>query len=279
MLPETKMLEGVVIRRRNRLKKHFVNTSNVLLYGYKDLSDGAKLTYQVIDSFDWEDGETGTSKGYTFPSLRTIAKARGKSWTTVWRHIEELIAAGLITKHSRAKVGKPSILIIEEVSKKEQQKYLEKFVDRKPQRQGVLQKRNRGVLQKRKAKENRNSKENEKVVNENESILEGSVHDPVPVSEILKRRVPTPKQKGGDDFAKREYLAGEIVKICGDEKSLGFYRKVADKCPDHLIFQALSVVKETARQGRIRASRGALFVDLIKRFAQGKGIELDLSVA
>jgi hypothetical protein len=47
-------MENVTFRRRNRLKKHFVITSNVLLFGYPHVSDGAKLTYQVIDSFDWQ---------------------------------------------------------------------------------------------------------------------------------------------------------------------------------------------------------------------------------
>ena len=68
-------MEEYVVRRRNRLKKHFVNTSNVLLYGYGSLSDAAKITYQVIDSFDWADADDGTSKGYAYPSIRRIGSA------------------------------------------------------------------------------------------------------------------------------------------------------------------------------------------------------------
>ena len=86
------MPEEYLFRRRNRLKKHFVATSNVLLYGYHRLSDGAKITYQVIDSFDWEDG-TKTSKGYAFPSVATIANIRGVSDRTVQRHLKELVTA------------------------------------------------------------------------------------------------------------------------------------------------------------------------------------------
>ena len=51
------MKEKIVFKRRNRLKKHFVNTSNVLLYGYQNVSDAAKITFQVIDGFDWENKE------------------------------------------------------------------------------------------------------------------------------------------------------------------------------------------------------------------------------
>lgn len=51
------LLDNVTFRRRNRLKKHFVITSNVLLFGYSHASDSAKGTYQLIDSFDWQDGQ------------------------------------------------------------------------------------------------------------------------------------------------------------------------------------------------------------------------------
>ena len=50
-------MDNVTFRRRNRLKKHSVITSNVLLFGYSHVSDSAKITYQVIDSFDWQDGQ------------------------------------------------------------------------------------------------------------------------------------------------------------------------------------------------------------------------------
>jgi hypothetical protein len=45
-------MEDLTIRHRNRLRHHYTQTSNVLLFGYQSVSDGAKLTYQVIDSFD-----------------------------------------------------------------------------------------------------------------------------------------------------------------------------------------------------------------------------------
>jgi DNA-binding MarR family transcriptional regulator len=271
------MTEEFVFRRRNRLKRHFVNTSNVLLYGYQNLSDAAKITYQVIDSFDWEDGETGTSKGYTFPSLKTIAKARGKSWTTIWRHIEELVEAGLISKRSRAKEGKPSILIIEDVSPKEQQEYLAEFVDRKASQAGVLQNCNGGVLQNCKANKEESFKENENDVNDNKTALEEVKQDPISINQVLQKRTAWGGGEAGKDRAKREYLAGEMIKVLGDEESLGCYRKIAQSCPEHLIFQALSLVKDTARAGKIRVSKGALFVDLVKRLSRGKGIELGLT--
>src|SRR3712207_3902034 len=125
------MQEDIIFRRRNRLKKHFTNTSNVLLYCYAFVSDAAKITYQVIDGFDWESKETGESKGYVYPAVETIAHIQHTSVRTIQRHILELIKAKLLTRVRQR--NKPSILYIEEVSDAEVQKYFQ-FFDGKEQK-------------------------------------------------------------------------------------------------------------------------------------------------
>jgi hypothetical protein len=60
-------------------------------------------------------------------------------------------------------------------------------------------------------------------------------------------------------------VASELARQLGDEKNLGYYKSVVDKMPEHALFETLSIVKDIHRQGKIRKSRGALFVDLIKR--------------
>ncbi len=117
------MQEDIIFKRRNRLKRHFTNTSNVLLYCYEKLSDAAKITYQVIESFDWESRETQDSKGYVFPAVVTIAKIRRASERTIRRHILELIEVKLLTRIRRK--NKASILYIEEISLEEEQKYFD----------------------------------------------------------------------------------------------------------------------------------------------------------
>ena len=67
-------------------------TSNVLIFGYKQLTDPVKLTYQAIDSFDWSDGD-GKRKGYAFPSLATLAGLRGVDEHLIKAAAEELRAA------------------------------------------------------------------------------------------------------------------------------------------------------------------------------------------
>ena len=70
------MPEEIIFRRRNRIKNDVVITSKVLLYGYAYVSDAAKITYQVIDGFDWEDKATKASKGCAWPASETLANIR-----------------------------------------------------------------------------------------------------------------------------------------------------------------------------------------------------------
>jgi hypothetical protein len=95
------------------------------------VSDAAKITFQVIDGFDWESKETGESKGYVFPAVETIARIRHTSVRTIQRHIRELIQAKLLTRIRQR--NKPSILYIEEVSDEEVEKYFAFFAPKEAQ--------------------------------------------------------------------------------------------------------------------------------------------------
>jgi hypothetical protein len=121
------MNDPIIFRRRNRIKNDIVITSKVLLYGYKSLSDGAKLTYQVIDGFDWEDKQTKTSKGLAFPATETLALIRNASVRTIERHLKELEKVNLLNRTRRRNL--PSILYIEDISKVEINQYLGQYVN------------------------------------------------------------------------------------------------------------------------------------------------------
>jgi len=69
-------------------------------------------------------------------------------------------------------------------------------------------------------------------------------------------------------------IVEEILKICGDAHSRGFYRIVAKRAPAELIFAALSETKYQARLGKIRKSRGAFFTDELMRLSRERGIDL-----
>lgn len=300
------MNEDIVFRRRNRLKKHFVNVSNVLLYCYEFVSDAAKITFQVIDGFDWESKETGDSKGFVFPAVETIAKIRHTSVRTIQRHILELIKAKLLTRVRQR--NKPSTLYIEDVSEEEVNKYFQYFeakdkkIEPTKTETSNLMRNDKNVVSNKarettkmsfayKEKEDE-KKENEINVNANLKIPEEKKRYGMQgVGDILKRfdtvqPVPVQKQKVSkkstkkihpEEKVKRDYFAKEIATELNDEKSLGCYRTIADKVPQHIIFETISSVKETWKDGKIQKSRGALFVDLIKTYCDKKHIDLQFS--
>ena len=301
------MQEAVIFQRRNRLKKHFVNVSNVLLYCYQNVSDAAKITFQIIDGFDWESKETGESKGYVFPAVETLARIRDTSIRTIQRHILELITVKLLTRVRRK--YKPSILYIEEVSKEEIAKYFAYFEDKKeqleerPPKEISLDPRNDKNVVSRKAPETTKMsfayknkkeelKENEINVNENFKFVQKepeqtqkrgtgtkSLRDILIQYELDipgKVKKESPYQPKSTNFNKneRDYLASEIATKLNDQKSLGCFRVIAEKVPQPIIFEVLSSIKETDREGKIKVSRGALFVNIIQGYCENHGIEL-----
>jgi DNA-binding transcriptional regulator YhcF (GntR family) len=304
------MSEDIIFKRRHRLKRHFVNTSSVLLCGYKFLSDGAKQTYQVIDSLDWENKETGDSKGYVFPAIKTIAEMRSKNWRTVYRQIEELEAVGLLTRQRRRNM--PSVLMIEDVSDEEANLYIEKFIDKGEKIAIKSEAGNKNTINSTIVKNDNSQKapqlskmtiaymkeyeykENEINVNENLKISERPKSDKKRggmqgLNDILKRFDPiTQKQPPSmpknpkkpytkltpDEKAQRDYLAQEMAETLGDQKSLGAFRTIAQRIPEIVIRDCLASVKETWRDGKIKQSRGALFISIIQQYSQKKQIPL-----
>ena len=74
-----------------------------------------------------------------------------------------------------------------------------------------------------------------------------------------------------EERAKREWLAADMVRFCGDLHSLGFYRKVARRVPEQRIFEVLSEVRTAVREGRVKKSPGALFVSIIQEGSERIG--------
>ena len=81
-------MENTTVRRRSVLRHHYTRTSHALIFGYRGVSDGAKLTYQAIDAFDWTDAD-GLRKGFAHPSIGLLATLRGASDRTIQRHLKQ----------------------------------------------------------------------------------------------------------------------------------------------------------------------------------------------
>jgi len=84
-----------------------------------------------------------------------------------------------------------------------------------------------------------------------------------------------------DPYA-QEGLVRRILEVTGDEHSRAFYTQLARRALrepklQDLIERCLSEVKYEAHRGRIRTSKGAVFVDKLKRYCKERGIELGLN--
>jgi DNA-binding transcriptional ArsR family regulator len=263
-------MDDFTIRRRNRLRHHYTITSNVLLFGYKHLSDAAKVTYQVIDSFDWSDS-AGLRKGFAHPSLGRLAAIREVDRRSIRRHLAELEQARLITRRQRP--GKPSLLVIEDPSAAETERYLQTFGGAGEDKI-VRPTPDRNVRPyKKEEREERQNIVNGVESNRNEEEGRPNEHIGHAIRE-LATSLEARSKTASPEKAKRDYLAQEMVNVLGDSHSLGCYRRIAERCPPQLVYETLGRVKEMAREGKVKSSRGALFVDVIKRRTRDQSILL-----
>ncbi len=74
-----------------------------------------------------------------------------------------------------------------------------------------------------------------------------------------------------DEEIRAAGLLSEILEVCGDRKSLPFYRKVVQQVREETVRAALSATRQAKREGRIRKTVGAFFVDELKRLMRARG--------
>jgi hypothetical protein len=72
-----------------------------------------------------------------------------------------------------------------------------------------------------------------------------------------------------------ESFVQEIAEALDDDHSLGAFRVIVDRIPKHQIRIFLSIIKDTFLTGRIKKSRGAMFISLAKDYARENKINLN----
>jgi hypothetical protein len=68
-----------------------------------------------------------------------------------------------------------------------------------------------------------------------------------------------------------------MLSVLRDLESEGYYRRLASSVPKNIIFEALSLVKRAVAEGKVRKSRGALFVAIVKRACADRGVTVGKS--
>jgi hypothetical protein len=251
--------ERLELRHRNPLAHDYVIVSRVILIGYPQVSDGAKLTYWVIYSHDWYEASRGGRKGYAYPTIGRLARLRNSTERTIQRHLAELIEAELLTREMRP--GKASVLYIEEPSSQEVERYLGQFAEGGDNSGGG------GVT-----KMSPHKQEEEKQINPDngveEAVMEENGHAgsqwPT-IGEILKDRKIQPEAAA----SRTDWLAQQMIEQTGDHEGSGCYRVIAGRAPEPVIFEALSLLKEARHEGGVRRP-GALFVSIVRRLCEAR---------
>jgi hypothetical protein len=77
-----------------------------------------------------------------------------------------------------------------------------------------------------------------------------------------------------EDKAKIDGITLKILEELGDRQSERFYKLIAKRVPEHIIFLCLSEIKEMGRHGQIKHSKGAVFVEMIARECKKRGIKV-----
>ncbi len=67
-------------------------------------------------------------------------------------------------------------------------------------------------------------------------------------------------------------LLHAILSVLGDFENEDYYMGVAATVPKDIIFEALGIVKRAVNEGRIRKTRGAPFVAIVKRACADVGV-------
>ena len=90
--------------------------------------------------------------------------------------------------------------------------------------------------------------------------------------QIKKKKIVSPKS--AEELAAEKSLVMDMLEVLGDIKSERFYFKVARLVPKEIIYKCLSLVREVTEISQVKKSKGAVFVDILKRECLQKGIKL-----
>ena len=74
---------------------------------------------------------------------------------------------------------------------------------------------------------------------------------------------------------KKELLAKEIAEELEDDHSLGAFRTIVDKISEQQVRIFLSIIRDTYLTGKIKKSRGAMFISLARTYAGKNNINLN----
>jgi hypothetical protein len=280
--------------RDGRVKNWFYLENDLL--DRDDLTIYEKTVYIVIARY-----VNGENKA--FPSYETIAKKGSMAKVQAMRVVKSLIQKGLLKKEVRKNKdneGSTSNLytLLNPKTKDKNNNDNEGVSDRypggKPQISGVVSGRYpnntnikntslNNVNETRDVWENPGIEKNGEEFEDREDIndIKRKIKESFKEEEnnSLKESIKSVVNKNPEskryELKENELLTKEIAEVLEDDHSLGAFRSVVDKIPEQRIRIFLSIIKDTYLTGRIKKSRGAMFITLAKDYARKNNINLN----
>jgi len=228
---------------------------------YKGLSLGSKLMYSILrDRLDlsiknnWKDGNDYI---YLIFSVEELSDLLEMDRTAIIRYKKKLVEYRLIID-KRLGQGNPNRIYV-----------------LKPELSDALKSQNatsrslkKGPLEVTKCNPNDTYVNETNLNNVNKASEEEDVKN---FGEEIKKNPVYKRYR----FIEKEQLAKEIAEELNDNHSLGAFRAIADKISEQRIRIFLSIIKDKYLTGRIKKSRGAMFISLAKSYSVKNNINLN----
>ena len=259
----TTISEQTVVLQDEGLRKlkGFVQIPRFILL-HSALSFGAKCVYGILLSYAWQDD-------FCFPAQKALAKDTNCSIRQIQRLLKELKEARLL-KWKQQGLNKPNIY------------YLLPLTD------GMLMKNPDTTDLSPPEATPMSPQDTTPASPKEESLKEDSSNNSVNVTGNVDNFEPLDfsnaanaikKFQTNAELAKGDgvdFLVMDIMDLCQDAHSKGFYRRVAQRCPASMIREALSEVKDLKLTHQLKKTAGAAFNKIIQEKAKRGGVVLDL---
>jgi len=228
------------------LRRGFTVVPNYL-FGLKHFSHGARLTYVLLLKYAWQEGSC-------FPGVGRLAEDLQVERKSVMRYTHELALGGLIRIERRGQ-GKTNVYHLSRWQGPEELRPVRQEAAHKPGHQ----QRGRSPM-----------------YGTSGSPMDGTSRSPVhrTVLKLRGRRLRARKHSvnAGEEAGEKHpshvaYVVEEILKVCRDQRSAAFYRQVARRFNDSVIFRLLSEI----RQDRSIRNRGAVFATKVRALEHKPG--------
>lgn len=254
--------QAEIVIEEESLKEDYTKIPNTLLKR-SDISPGAKLAYVMLLSY-------AHKVDRCFPGQRRLAADMGVAVRSVIRYMQELVKVSLLRVKRRG-LGLTNVYYLTRWSKPRVPAEASPG-DADQHEAGIHSEDDRLSLpQMPDRHREKNKSEQDKISNavSKTSLEERGVRSEwAPVGQLVaKMRTASTAQLDHE-----RWLAEQILAQTGDQHSLGCYRLVARACPQGLIFDALSELKQARHSGQVKRSRGALFLSIVRRLCSEQGL-------